>query len=57
MPSGFLVNEISSEEAGKSGLQRNDIITAIDATQVTSATTIAAYIGDNYPGDTVTMTV
>ncbi len=57
VPSGFLVNEISSEEAGKSGLQRNDIITAIDATQVTSATTIAAYIADKKPGDTVTLTV
>ena len=57
VPSGFLVNEVSSEEATKSGLQRNDIITAIDDTQVTSANTIATYIADKKPGDTVTLTV
>ena len=57
VPSGFLVDEVSSEEAAKSGLQRNDIITAIDDTQVTSANTIATYIADKKPGDTVTLTV
>ncbi|MGI6254089.1 MAG: S1C family serine protease [Acutalibacter sp.] len=57
VPSGFLVNEVSSEEATKSGLQRNDIITAIDDTQVTSTNTIATYIADKKPGDTVTLTV
>ena len=57
VPSGFLVDEVSSEEAAKSGLQRNDIITAIDDTQVTSANTIATYIADMKPGDTVTLTV
>ena len=57
VPSGSLVDEVISEEATKSGLQRNDIITAIDDTQVTSATTIATYIADKKPGDTVTLTV
>jgi serine protease Do len=57
VPSGFLVDEVSSEQAVKSGLQRNDIITAIDDTQVTSANTIATYIADKKPGDTVTLTV
>ena len=55
--SGFYVNEVVSEEATRSGLQRGDIITAIDDTQVTSATTIATYIADMKPGDTVTLTV
>ena len=57
VPSGFLVGEVSSEEAARSGLQVNDIITAIDDTQVTSANTIATYIADKKPGDTVTLTV
>lgn len=57
VPSGFLVGEVSSEEAARSGLQANDIITAIDDTQVTSANTIAAYIADKKPGDTVKLTV
>lgn len=55
--SGFYVNEVSSEEATKSGLQRGDIITAIDDTQVTDENTIATYIADKKPGDTVTLTV
>ena len=57
MPSGFPVGEVSSEEAARSGLQANDIITAIDDTQVTSANTIATYIADKKPGDTVKLTV
>ena len=57
VPSGFLVGEVSSEEAARSGLQANDIITAIDDTQVTSANTIATYIADKKPGDTVKLTV
>lgn len=55
--SGFYVNEVSSEEAVKSGLQRGDIITAIDDTQITDENTIATYIADKKPGDTVTLTV
>lgn len=57
MPSGFLVGEVNSEEATRSGLQANDIITAIGDTQVTSSGTIATYIADMKPGDTVTLTV
>ena len=57
VPSGFLVGEVNSEEATRSGLQANDIITAIGDTQVTSAGTIATYIADMKPGDTVTLTV
>lgn len=57
VPSGFLVGEVNSEEATRSGLQANDIITAIGDTQVTSSGTIATYIADMKPGDTVTLTV
>ena len=57
MPSGFVVQEVTSENAVRSGLQANDVITAIDDTQVVSANTIAAYIADKKPGDTVTLTV
>ena len=38
-------------------MQRGDVITAIDDTQVTSANTISTYIADKKPGDTVTLTV
>ncbi len=55
--SGFYVSEVVSDAATRSGLQRGDIITAIDDTQVTSANTIANYIADKKPGDTVTLTV
>ena len=55
--SGFYVNEVSSQEAVKSGLQRGDIITAIDDTQITDENTIATYIAGKKPGDTVTLTV
>ena len=57
MPSGFVVQEVTSENAVRSGLQANDVITAIDDTQVVSSNTIAAYIADKKPGDTVTLTV
>ena len=51
---GYYLNAL---QAARSGLQANDIITAIDDTQVTSANTIAAYIADKKPGDTVKLTV
>lgn len=57
VPSGMVVGEVVSEEAARSGLQVNDIITAIDDTQVVSANTIATYIANKKPGDTVTLTV
>ena len=41
----------------KSGLQAGDIITAIDDTQITDENTIATYIADKKPGDTVKLTV
>ena len=54
---GFVVNEVVSENAKASGLQKYDVITAIDDTQVTSSSTIENYIANKKPGDTVTLTV
>ena len=54
---GFYVEKVSSEAATRSGLQRGDVITAIDDTQVTSASTISSYIANKKPGDTVKLTV
>ena len=54
---GYVVNEVVSENAKASGLQKYDVITAIDDTQVTSSSTIENYIANKKPGDTVTLTV
>lgn len=57
MNAGYYVTQVNSENARNAGLQRGDMITAIDDTQVTSVTTISAYIANKKPGDTVTLTV
>ncbi len=51
---GFVVEKATSEEAQKAGLEMYDVITAIDDTQVTSASTISSYIANKKPGETVT---
>ena len=53
---GFVVEKATSEEAQKAGLEMYDVITAIDDTQVTSASTISSYIANKKPGETVTLT-
>lgn len=57
MNPGYYVTEVTTETAAASGLQRGDMITAIDDTQVTSSSTIALYLTDKKPGDKVTLTV
>ncbi len=57
LSSGYYVNEVRTENAKASGLQKGDVITAIDDTQITSATTISAYLAQKKPGETVTLTV
>ncbi len=57
MNAGYYVTQVVSEEARQSGLQRGDMITAVDDAQITSDFTISAYIADKKPGDTVTLTV
>lgn len=57
MSSGFYVTTVSSEAAQQAGLQRGDMIIAIDDTQVTSDSTIATYLAQKKPGETVTLTL
>lgn len=57
MNAGYYVVQVNSENAQNAGLQRGDMITAIDDTQITSANTISTYIANKKPGDTVTLTV
>lgn len=57
MNPGYYVTQITSQEAADSGLQRGDMITAIDDTQITADSTITAYIANKKPGDTVVLTV
>ncbi len=54
---GCYVREVLSENAQKAGLQRGDVITAIDDTQITSSTTVSAFLATKKPGETVTLTV
>lgn len=57
MNAGYYVVQVNSENAQNAGLQRGDMITAIDDTQITSANTISTYIANKKPGETVTLTV
>lgn len=57
MNAGYYIVQVNSENAKNAGLQRGDMITAIDDTQITSANTISTYIANKKPGDTVTLTV
>ena len=57
MNAGYYVTQITTDTAAESGLRRGDMITAIDDTQITSGSTITAYIMNKKPGDTVTLTV
>lgn len=54
---GYYVSEVVTEKAKNSGLQKYDVITAIDDVEVTSEGTIAAYIANKKPGDVVKLTV
>ncbi len=54
---GCHVYELLTENAQKSGLQQGDVITAIDDTQITSGTTVSAFLATKKPGETVTLTV
>ncbi len=57
MNAGYYVTQVTTERAAESGLRRGDMITAIDDTQITSSSTITAYIANKKPGDTVVLTV
>lgn len=57
LSAGLYVYSANSEEAIAAGLQRADVITAIDDTQVTSLSVVQAYLANKKPGDSVTITV
>ncbi len=54
---GLYVWDVTSQNAQNAGLQKGDVIVAIDDTSVTSQTTVSAYLATKKPGDTVTLTV
>lgn len=54
---GWYVNEITSTEASNSGLQRADVITAIDGVQITASSSSREFLKDKSPGDTIELTV
>ena len=57
LTAGMGVEAVNSPEAKAAGLQAGDVITAIDGTQITSSTTISAYIANKKPGETVKLSV
>ncbi len=57
LSSGMYVASVNSDEATSAGLEKGDVITSIDGTQVTSSTTITSVVTQKKPGDTVALKV
>ena len=58
MPTGVFVTAVASDSgAEKAGIQKRDIITAIDGNAVSAMTDMQNYLKSKKPGDTVTLTV
>ncbi len=57
LPQGYCVGETVTENARASGLKTNDIITAIDDTQIVAENTVSSYLATKKPGDKVTLTI
>ncbi len=57
LPQGYCVGETVTENAKASGLKANDIITAVDDTQIVAENTVSSYLATKKPGDKVTLTV
>lgn len=57
LSSGMYVAQLNSDQAKSSGLKEGDVITAVDNTTVTSATTLSTFLLTKKPGDTVKLTV
>lgn len=51
------MTQVVSKEAQQAGLQRGDMLIAIDDTQITAASTITSYLAQKKPGETVTLTL
>ncbi len=54
---GCYVYDLITDNAKSSGLQKGDVIVAIDDTSITSETTVSSYLAGKKPGETVTLTV
>ena len=57
LPQGEYVAALNTEYAQASGLQRGDVITAIDGTDLTQESLLRSLINAKKPGETVTLTV
>ena len=58
LPQGAAVKVVAEDSpAQKAGLQVNDIITAINGTQITGSSDLVKLVGDAAVGDTLTLTV
>ena len=57
LPSGMYVASISNESVANAGVQKGDVITKIDDTEITSSNTISGYIAKKKPGDKVTLSI
>lgn len=54
---GWYVAEVNNESAQKAGLQKGDVITKVNGTDVNSSTVLSNLLTKKKPGDTVTLTV
>jgi serine protease Do len=54
---GYMIESVSNDSLKQAGLQKGDIITKIDDTNVTSSGTITNVVVSKKPGDTVTLEV
>ena len=57
LPTGFYINAITNEALTSAGIQKGDVITAIDGKDVTSQNVITSVVNSKKPGDTVELTV
>ena len=57
LPTGFYINAITNEALTSVGIQKGDVITAIDGKDVTSQNVITSVVNSKKPGDTVELTV
>ena len=57
LPSGMYVASVTSSAVSNAGIQKGDVITKINGTEIASQNTITAVITSKKPGDTVTLSV
>jgi S1-C subfamily serine protease len=53
----YVTSVVSGSPAAQAGLQADDVITAIDGTQIQNDSDLAQILSNDKPGDTVTLTV